>query len=82
MRRKLHGSYLHKITEIAFKQKMKRTHLKEKAGISSSRLVKLGKDEDVSLERIERKCFASRRNIDKVGNVIDLTQNEVSNGKS
>lgn len=40
--------------EVAFGQKMKRTDLKNIAGISSSTLAKLGKDEYVSLESIEK----------------------------
>lgn len=67
--------------EVAFGQKMKRTDLKNIAGISSSTLAKLGKDEYVSLESIEKICCALGCNIDQVVDVIDHTQDEDSNGE-
>jgi len=60
---------------------MKRTDLKDIAGISSSTLAKLGKDEYVSLESIEKICYALGCNIDQVVDVIDHTQDEDSNGE-
>lgn len=60
---------------------MKRTDLKDIAGISSSTLAKLGKDEYVSLESVEKICCALDCNIDQVVDVITLAQDEVSNGK-
>lgn len=60
---------------------MKRTDLKDIAGISSSTLAKLGKDEYVSLESVEKICCALDCNIDQVVDVITLEQDEVSNGK-
>lgn len=52
--------------EIAFGRKLKRTDLKEIAGISSSTLAKLGKDEYVSMESIDRICAALKCDISEV----------------
>ena len=60
---------------------MKRTDLKSIAGISSSTLAKLGKDEYVSLESIEKICCALDCNIDQIVDVIDHAQDEDSDGK-
>jgi len=60
---------------------MKRTDLKSIAGISSSTLAKLGKDEYVSLESIEKICCALDCNIDQIVDVIDHVQDEDSDGK-
>lgn len=43
-----------KLWKLLLDKKMKRTDLKNIAGISSSTLAKLGKDEYVSLESIEK----------------------------
>lgn len=68
-----------KLWKLLLDKKMKRTDLKDIAGISSSTLAKLGKDEYVSLESIEKICCALGCNIDQVVDVIDHTQDEDSN---
>ena len=70
-----------KLWKLLLDKKMKRTDLKNIAGISSSTLAKLGKDEYVSLESIEKICCALGCNIDQVVDVIDHTQDEDSNGE-
>ena len=70
-----------KLWKLLLDKKMKRTDLKNIAGISSSTLAKLGKDEYVSLESIEKICYALGCNIDQVVDVIDHTQDEDSNGE-
>lgn len=70
-----------KLWKLLLDKKMKRTDLKDIAGISSSTLAKLGKDEYVSLESIEKICYALGCNIDQVVDVIDHTQDEDSNGE-
>lgn len=70
-----------KLWKLLLDKKMKRTDLKNIAGISSSTLAKLGKDEYVSLESIEKISCALGCNIDQVVDVIDLTQDEGNNGK-
>ena len=70
-----------KLWKLLLDKKMKRTDLKDIAGISSSTLAKLGKDEYVSLESIEKICYALGCNIDQVVDVIDRTQDEDSNGE-
>ena len=70
-----------KLWKLLLDKKMKRTDLKSIAGISSSTLAKLGKDEYVSLESIEKICYALGCNIDQVVDVIDHTQDEDSNGE-
>ena len=70
-----------KLWKLLLDKKMKRTDLKDIACISSSTLAKLGKDEYVSLESIEKICYALGCNIDQVVDVIDHTQDEDSNGE-
>ena len=53
---------------------MKRTELKEFAGISSNTLAKLGKNEYVSLEIIERIC---RKFNCEIGEIVEWRQNNV-----
>ena len=55
-----------KLWKLLLDKKMKRTDLKSIAGISSSTLAKLGKDEYVSLESIEKICCALDCNIDQI----------------
>ena len=45
-----------KLWKLLLDKKMKRTDLKDIAGISSSTLAKLGKDEYVSMESMEKIC--------------------------
>ena len=70
-----------KLWKLLLDKKMKRTELKSIAGISSSTLAKLGKDEYVSLESIEKICCALDCNIDQIVDVIDHAQDEDSDGK-
>ena len=70
-----------KLRKLLLDKKMKRTDLKSIAGISSSTLAKLGKDEYVSLESIEKICCALDCNIDQIVDVIDHAQDEDSDGK-
>lgn len=70
-----------KLWKLLLDKKMKRTDLKSMAGISSSTLAKLGKDEYVSLESIEKICCALDCNIDQIVDVIDHAQDEDSDGK-
>ena len=70
-----------KLWKLLLDKKMKRTDLKDIAGISSSTLAKLGKDEYVSLESIEKICCALDCNIDQIVDVIDHAQDEDSDGK-
>ena len=70
-----------KLWKLLLDKKMKRTDLKSIAGISSSTLAKLGKDEHVSLESIEKICCALDCNIDQIVDVIDHAQDEDSDGK-
>ena len=69
-----------KLWKLLLDKKMKRTDLKSIAGISSSTLAKLGKDEYVSLESIEKICCALDCNIDQIVDVIDHAQDEDSDG--
>ena len=52
--------------KLLLDKKLKRTDLKEIAGISSSTLAKLGKDEYVSMESIDRICAALKCDISEV----------------
>lgn len=55
-----------KLWKLLLDKKLKRTDLKEIAGISSSTLAKLGKDEYVSMESIDRICAALKYDISEV----------------
>ena len=55
-----------KFWKLLLDKKLKRTDLKEIAGISSSTLAKLGKDEYVSMESIDRICAALKCDISEV----------------
>lgn len=55
-----------KLWKLLLEKKLKRTDLKEIAGISSSTLAKLGKDEYVSMESIDRICAALKCDISEV----------------
>jgi putative transcriptional regulator len=59
-----------KLWKLLLDKKLKRIHLKELAGISSSTLAKLGKDEYVSMGSLERICGALHCNI---GDVVEFT---------
>ena len=55
-----------KLWKLLLDKKLKRTDLKEIAGISSSTLAKLGKGEYVSMESIDRICAALKCDISEV----------------
>ena len=52
--------------KLLIDKKLKRTDLKELCGISSNVLAKLGKDEPISMESLEKICNALDCNIDDV----------------
>ena len=52
--------------KLLIDKKLKRTDLKEFCGISSNVLAKLGKDEPISMESLEKICNALNCNIDDV----------------
>lgn len=59
-----------KLWDILDKKNMKRTDLKEAAGISFNVLARLGKEETVSLESIEKICTALDCNIGEMMDVV------------
>ena len=58
-----------KLWKILIDKKMKRTDLITTAGISANILAKLGKDEFVSMESLEKICKALNCNI---GDIVDF----------
>lgn len=60
-----------KLWKLLLDKKMKRTDLKTVSGISSSTLAKLGKDEYISLESIDKICCALDCN---VGDILDVVK--------
>ena len=58
-----------KLWKILIDKKMKRTDLITTAGISANILAKLGKDEFVSMESLEKICKALTCNI---GDIVDF----------
>ncbi len=57
--------------KILIDKKLKRTDLIELCGISSNVLAKLGKDESVSMESLEKICVALNCNIEDVMQFIE-----------
>ena len=62
--------------EVALDRKMKRTDLKDIAGISSSTLAKLRKDEYVSMESLDRICRALNCDIAEIFSSVQETNKE------
>lgn len=62
-----------RLWKLLLDKKMKRTDLKTVSGISSSTLAKLGKDEYVSLESVDKICCALDCNI---GDIIDIVKED------
>lgn len=60
-----------KLWKLLLDKKLKRTDLKEVACISSSTLAKLGKDEYVSMESIERICIALECDISEIMSITN-----------
>lgn len=65
-----------KLWHLMLDKKLKKTELCETAGISSSTLAKLGKNEIVSLEVLERICNALNCDI---GDVMSFKEGETIN---
>lgn len=60
-----------KLWKMLIDKKMKRTELKDKAHISSNVLAKLGKDEPVSVESLEKICIVLNCDI---GDIMEITK--------
>ena len=58
-----------KLWKLLIDKNLKRTDLKKVAGISSGSLAKLGKDENVSMDILQKLCKALECNI---GDIMDL----------
>lgn len=67
-----------KLWKTLIDKNLKRTDLKECAGISFNVLAKMGKDETVSMESIEKICIALDCN---VGDILEVVNDETVNTK-
>ena len=67
-----------KLWKILIDKNLKRTDLKECAGISFNVLAKMGKDETVSMESIEKICIALNCN---VGDILEVVNDEKETAK-
>lgn len=65
-----------KLWKLLIDKKMKRTGLKDAAGISSSSLAKLGKDENVSMDVLKKICRALNCDI---GDIMSIMPNDKGN---
>ena len=65
-----------KLWKLLLDKKMKRTDLKSIAGISSSTLAKLGKDEYVSMESLDKICRALNCDIAEIFSSVQETNKE------
>ena len=63
-----------RLWKLLIDKKMNRTELKEVSGISFNVLARLGKNEPVSFESIEKICFALNCNIE---NVVEIQRDSV-----
>lgn len=63
-------SYI-KLWKLLLDKEMKRVELKETAGISSSTLAKLGKNEFVSMESMAKICLALHCDIGDVMEILE-----------
>lgn len=62
--------------KLLIDKKLKRTDLKQLCGISSNVLAKLGKDEPVSIESIEKICLTLECRIE---DIIEIVSNDACN---
>ena len=62
-----------KLWKILIDKNLKRTDLKECAGISFNVLAKMGKDETISMESVEKICIALDCN---VGDILEVVNDE------
>lgn len=59
-----------KLWKLLIDKKMKRSELKDTAGISFNVLAKMGRNEYVSMDSLEKICCALNCNI---GDIVDIT---------
>ncbi len=62
-----------KLWKMLIDKKMNKTQLKESAGISTNVVAKLGKNESVTLESMEKICKTLHCNI---GDVVEFVSND------
>lgn len=62
-----------KLWKMLIDRKLKRTDLRDLAGISTTTVAKLGKDEYVSMECLDRICAALKCDI---GDIMTFSHNE------
>ena len=62
-----------KLWKLLIDKNLKRTDLKKLAGISSGSLAKLGKDENVSMDVLQKICQSLNCNI---GDIVELVPEE------
>lgn len=67
-----------KLWKLLIDKNIKRTDLKRLAGISSASLAKLGKDENVSMDILQKLCKALDCNI---GDIMDMIPEDKKNSK-
>lgn len=70
-------SYI-RLWKLLLDKRMKRVELKQLAGISSSTLAKLGRDEYVSMESMEKICKALNANIEDIMEFTENLENNVT----
>lgn len=62
-----------KLWKLLIDKNMKKTDLKNQSGISSNVLAKMGRDEYVSMESIDKICRCLKCNINDVMDIVDDT---------
>lgn len=72
-RRKYMAVSYNKLWKLLIDKNMKKTDLKNQSGISSNVLAKMGRDEYVSMESIDKICRCLKCNINDVMDIVDDT---------
>lgn len=65
----MHRSY-NKLWKLMIDKKINKTHLRKDAGISTNAMAKLGKDESVSIEILEKICTVLQCDISDITEMI------------
>lgn len=63
--------------KLLIDKKLKRTDLKDICGISSNVLAKLGKDEPISMDSLEKICVSLNCNIENIMQFVERRNDEI-----
>lgn len=64
-----------KLWKLLIDKEMKKKELRELAGVSSSSITKLGRNENVNTEVLIKICTALHCDIGDIGDIMEITEN-------